>query len=137
MRAIPDRWEIPYWLAGISVSFLIGIAMLRAAPGWSGPIFEIGTLLNVAMSIFLGGLLAFRDHWLALPVASVTGTVATVVWLDLLGFSVGTDTGFSNAAELVVGYIGMSVLVLLGAFFGCMSRSVADSEWCQRRRALR
>ncbi len=137
MRAIPDRWEIPYWLAGISVSFLIGMTMLRAAPGWSGPIFEIGTLVNVAMAILVGGLLTFRDHWLALSVATVTGTVATVVWLDVLGFSVGTDTGFSNAVELVFGYIGMSVLVLLGAFFGCMSRSVAASGWCERGRALR
>ena len=137
MRKIPDRWEIPYWLAGISISFVVGLTMLRAAPGWSGPIFEVGTLVNVAMAVFLVGLLTFRDHWLALPVAIVAGTVATVVWLDLLGFSVGTDTGFSNAVELVFGYIGMSALVLLGAFVGCTGRSLSESGWCSRRRALR
>lgn len=124
MRAIPDRWEVPCWLTGISASFLIGLVMLRAAPAWSGQIFDVATLVNVSMAMALGGLLTWRDHWLALPVATVTGTVVTVAGLNVLGFSVGTDTGISNAVELVVGYIGMSVLVLLGAFFGCVGRSV-------------
>jgi hypothetical protein len=138
MRAIPDRWEIPCWLAGISMSFLIGLAMLRGLPGWSTQIFDIGTLVNVSMALVLGGLLTYRDrHWLTVPAGIVVGTVATVAWLNILGFSVGSDVGVSVAIELVFGYIGMSILVGSGALLGCGLRHAAQTEACKRRRLLR
>ena len=138
MRSIPDRWEIPCWLAGISMSFLIGLATLEGLPSWSTQIFDIGTLVNVSMALVLGGLLTYRDrHWLTVPAGIVVGTVATVVWLSVLGFSVGSDFGFSVAVELVFGYVGMSVLVGSGALVGCGLRHATQTEMCKRRRFVR
>ncbi len=125
-RPVSVRTLGAYWLLSLTFSFLLGALFLLVLPSRANIIWDVGTLLDVALTVAFGFVLGRAGEWPELPIWSLLGVLVVVGGFDLLSTVQGwVDSVFIVIDDIVavfVGLIGMTALLLAGSIVGLAVR---------------
>jgi hypothetical protein len=126
------------WLLLVTVSFLVGGAVMATIPSVAGTTFGIGFCTNVAMAVAMGVLIGWTGRLNLLPLSVVCGSAVTLLGLDELGFITPGYLVSLTASNVIpfdlFGYffatIGMSILIGLGVILGAVAHPLQSRCSC-------
>ena len=127
------------WLLAVALTFLLGFLGLWLFPAASGTTWGSGIVTNVAMAVFVGGVLGWMRKGLQVLLAVTLGSVVTVLGLNflLLVPTPAENAHFSfislvlfDGPALLVALVGMAVLVGVGAIVGALFRTAIARCHC-------